>query len=119
MNLIPLPNGGRPGAETYIDSAPVTTRQPETSIRLDQNLNSTLRATFRFTHDSSEQVIPFPFFGGGSFPAVGTKITVPGLSLVARLIANTSKSTVNEFVFSYTTDHFSGANLGNWHRPEE
>ena len=81
----------------------------ETSIRLDQNLSSQLRAMFRFTHDSSEQALPFPFFsGGGSFPTVGTKIGVPGLSLLARLTANTSKSTVNEFVFSYTTDHFSG-----------
>ena len=117
VNLIPLPNGGQPGAETYIAGASVTTRRREDSIRLDQNLTSKLRATFRFTHDSSEQVLPFPFFGGGSFPTVGTKIRVPGLSLVARLMANTSKSTVNEFVFSYTTDHFSGANLGNWHRP--
>src|SRR5262249_1609667 len=26
---------------------------------------------------------------------------------------------LNEFVFGYTTDHFSGANLGAWQRPPE
>lgn len=119
VNLIPLPNGGQPGAETYIAGASVTTRRREDSIRFDQNLSAKLRATFRFTHDSSEQALPSSFGGGGSFPTVGTTIRAPGLSLLARLTANTSKSTVNEFVFSYTTDHFSGANRGNWRRPQE
>ena len=117
MNLIPLPNGGGPGAETYIASPTTTTERREDSIRLDHNFSSTLRAMFRFTHDSVREVLPQAFFGGGSFPSVGTEIKFPGIGLMARMTAIISKTTVNDFVFSYTTDHFKGSNLGNWQRP--
>src|SRR6266849_2315136 len=118
VNLIPLPNGGRPGAETYIANPSVPTNRREDSIRLDQNFNSKLRAMFRFTRDSSDQVVPFPFFSNNaSFSTVQAQIKAPGIGLVARLTANISKTTLNEFVFSYTTNHFSGTNLGSWQRP--
>jgi hypothetical protein len=117
VNLIPLPNGGKPGAETFTATPSVQTNRREDSFRLDQNLNSTLRAMFRFTRDSSEQVLPYPYLSYASFPTVQSKISVPGVSLVAHLTANISKTTLNEFVFSYTTDHFKMANLGNWQRP--
>ena len=116
VNLIPLPNGGQPGAETYIATPSVRTNRREDSLRLDQNLNSKLRAMFRFTRDSSEQVLPYPFISYASFPTIQSKINEPGVSLVARLTANMSKTTLNEFVFSYTTDHFYITNLGNWQR---
>jgi hypothetical protein len=117
VDLIPLPNGGRPGAETYIATPSVKNNRREDSLRLDQNLNSKLHGMFRFTRDSSDQMLPFPFFGYVSFPTVQQKIDAPGVSLVARLTANISKTTLNEFVFSYTTDHYRGTNLGNWQRP--
>ena len=117
VNLIPLPNGGEPGAETYIATPTVTTERREDSIRLDHNFTSALRTMFRFTHDSVRQVLPFPFFGGASFPTIGSEITSPGVSLTARMTTIISKTTVNDFVFSYTTDHFKGSNLGNWQRP--
>ena len=117
VNLIPLPNGVGPQAQRYIVNPSVPTNRREDSIRLDQNLNSKLRAMFRVTRDSFEQELPLPFFGDASFPTVRSKIDVPGVSLVARLTANISKTTLNEFVFSYTTNHFYGTNLGSWRRP--
>jgi len=117
VNLIPLPNGSEPGAETYIATPSVRTNRREDSLRLDQNLNSKLRAMFRFTRDSSEQVLPYPFISYASFPTIQSKINEPGVSLVARLTANMSKTTLNEFAFSYTTDHFYLTNLGGWQRP--
>jgi Carboxypeptidase regulatory-like domain/TonB-dependent Receptor Plug Domain len=118
VNLIPLPNGGEPGAETYIATPSVRTNRREDSLRLDQNLNSRLRAMFRFTYDSPEQVLPYPFLSYATFPTVQSKINAPGVSLVARLTANISKTTLNEFVFSYTADHVYITNLGSWQRPE-
>jgi hypothetical protein len=118
VNLIPLPNGVGPGAQSYIANPSVPTSRREDSIRLDQNFNSKLRAMFRLTRDSSDQVSPFPFlFEYVSFPTVQSKINASGISLVARLTANISKTTLNEFVFSYTTSHFYGTNLGSWQRP--
>jgi carboxypeptidase family protein len=116
VNLIPLPNSGQPGAETYTATPSVRTNRREDSLRVDQNLNSKLRAMFRFTRDSSDQVLPHPL-SYASFPTVQSKINVPGVNLVARLTANISKTTLNEFVFSYTTDHFYLTNLGSWQRP--
>ena len=119
VNLIPLPNGGLPGAETYTANPSVPTNRREDSIRFDQNFNSKLRAMFRFTRESLDQVLPFPFFPQifASFPTVQTKINAPGISLVAHLTANLSKTTLNEFVFSYTTNHYRATNLGSWQRP--
>ncbi len=118
LPLIPLPNGGRPGAETYTANPPVPLNWREESLRLDHNFSSRLRAMFRYTHDLLDSVFPFPFYGSGaSFPTVQNEINVPGVSLVARLTANLSSTALNEFVFSYTTDHFSSANLGAWQRP--
>jgi hypothetical protein len=117
VNLIPLPNGGQPGAETYTATPSVQTNRREESLRLDQNLNSKLSAMFRFTRDSSEQVLPYPYLRYASFPTVQSQIDSPGVSLVARFTANMSKTTLNEFVFSYTADHVSITNIGNWQRP--
>ena len=118
VSLIPLPNGGRPGAETYIADPSVPTNRREDSIRMDQNFSPKLRASFRFTRDSSEQVFPSAFlFESASFPTVQSQIDASGISLVARLAANISNTTLNEFVFSYTTSHISGTNLGDWQRP--
>ena len=119
LPLIPMPNGGKPGAETYTAVPSQTLDWREESIRFDQNLSSKFRVMFRLTHDSQTLIFPFPFFGNGSFPTVQTKIQVPGMSTVARITGNVSSTMFNEFVVSYTTDHYSGANLGAWQRPPE
>src|SRR6266536_3930716 len=98
LPLIPPPNGGRPGAETYTANPPVPLNWREESLRLDHNFSSRLRAMFRFTHDLLDNVLPFPFsFGETSFTTVQTEINAPGVSLVARLTANLSSTALNEF----------------------
>ena len=52
------------------------------------------------------QIQPTPTWGNGaSFPTVQTNFVGPGVSMVANLTANISPSLLNEFTFSYTTDH--------------
>ena len=118
LPLIPMPNGGVPGAETYTVVPSQLFDWHEESIRLDYNIGPDLRAMFRLIHDSETLVFPQPFFGSG-FPTVQTKNQIPGVSVVARITANFSSSVLNEFVASYTTNHYSGANLGAWQRPPE
>ena len=118
LPLIPMPNGGQPGAETYTAIPSQTFHWREESVRFDQNVSRKVRVMFRLTHDSETLVFPQPFFGGG-FPTVQSRIRVPGVSMVARITADLSSSLHNSFAVSYTTDHYSGANLGAWQRPPE
>jgi hypothetical protein len=53
----------------------------------------------------------------GSFPTIGTDFGGPGTSLVARLTNTFSPTLLNEFVFSYTTDHIILHTTGAWKRP--
>src|SRR5205085_8034279 len=53
----------------------------------------------------------------GSFPTIGTAFDGPGVSTVARLSSSFSPTLLNEFVFSYTTDHITLHNTGAWQRP--
>ena len=117
VNLIPLPNGGRPGAETYIANPSFPTNRREDSIRLDQNFSPGCARCFGLPTTHGIRYLPSPFFGGGSFPTVRSELDVSGISLFARLNRDISKTTLNEFVFSYTTNHFQGTNVGNWQRP--
>jgi Carboxypeptidase regulatory-like domain/TonB-dependent Receptor Plug Domain len=117
LPMIPEPNAGVPGAELFSASP----RQPfdwrEEMIRIDQNFSSRVRAMFRFIHDSSEQVTATPFPFGGSFPTIQAKVKGPGTSIVTRLNTNASNTLLNEFVFSYTTDHLFITDQGSWERP--
>ena len=44
---------------------------------------------------------------GTSFPTIQTNFGGPGVSLVTRLTATVTPTLLNEFVFSYTTDHIT------------
>jgi hypothetical protein len=72
---------------------------------------------FRFIHDSVDLTNATSFAGARSFPTIQSRIRGPGLSLVARLAANPSTKWLNEFVFSYTTDHLLLTDQGAWQRP--
>lgn len=85
----------------------------EELFKIDHNINSNLRATFRFIHDSWETVTPTTLWNDFSFPTVQTKFLGPGTSMVARLNAIISSHKVNEFVASYTSDKLTTTNIGN------
>ena len=118
LTMIPTPNSGSGPDSFYIASPVQPTNWREELIRIDHNLNSQHRATFRFIHDSWDTVTPVPLWtNAGSFPTIQTAFKGPGVSLVARLTSNFSPTLLNEFVFSYTTDHIILNNVGNWKRP--
>jgi hypothetical protein len=113
LGMIPLPNQGN--AFTAVVSQPTNWRQE--LIRVDHNLSDSERLTFRYVHDSWYTLNPTPLWTNqGSFPTVQTQFTGPGLAAVARLTSTLSPTLLNEFVFSYTTDHIGLTNVGNYKR---
>ncbi|MBV9226173.1 MAG: hypothetical protein JOY85_19230 [Acidobacteriaceae bacterium] len=86
-------------------------------MRVDQNFTDKQRFFYRFIHDSWNTVTPTPLWGTGSFPTVGTSFVGPGVSMVANLTSTVSPTLLNEFVFSYTTDHISLNAIGPVQRP--
>jgi hypothetical protein len=118
LGMIPTATAGSPGAAVYQASPVQPTNWREELIRVDHNFNSNLRATVRYIHDSWDTITPTPLWTNiGSFPTVQTNFKGPGVSLVTRLNATFSPTLLNEFVFSYTTDHIVLNNVGNWQRP--
>jgi hypothetical protein len=117
MALLPaanLPNN------YYSASPALPTHWHEELFRIDQNFSDKLRMFFRFIHDSWTQIEPTPEWGNGaSFPTVQTNFVGPGVSLVANLTANISPTLLNEFTFSYTTDHIFLNAIGPTARPSD
>jgi hypothetical protein len=115
--LIPAPNVTS-GGLSYFDAAPATpTNWREELVRVDENFNDNNRFFFRFIHDSWNTVTPTTLWSSGSFPTVQTSFVGPGVSLVAHLTDSLSPSLLNEFIFSYTTDHIFLNAIGNVQRP--
>lgn len=108
--LVPTPNTG---LDTFVLSPIQTTNWREELLRLDHNISSKMRLSFHYIHDSWNTVTPVPLWTNGTdFPSIQTKFDGPGVSVVARLTANASPTLLNEFVFSYTTDHIILFNTG-------
>ncbi len=117
LGMIPLPTTGVPGAEFYNATITIPTNWREELVRVDHNLTPSQRLTFRFIHDSWDTIVSTPLWtNAGSFPTVQTAFKGPGVSLVARLTSSFSPTLLNEFVFSYTTDHIILNNVGAWKR---
>ena len=122
LPLIPVANAGVPGAALYNASPTQPTNWREELLRIDQNFGTKWAAMFRYTHDSWNTITPTTVFTGSAFPTVQTNFIGPAVSIVARLNWNPSPSLVNEFVFSYTTDHITFTSTGTpnpnaWQRP--
>ena len=117
MTLLPLPNQ----PNNYYNASPsLPTHWREELFRIDENFTDKLRMFFRFIHDSWSQTQPTPTWGqGASFPTVQTNFVGPGVSLVANVAANVSPTLLNEFTFSYTTDHIFLNAVGPVSRPSD
>jgi hypothetical protein len=108
LSLIPkatpgLTNKGFPAVVQTV-SLPETWR--EELVRLDHNLTSNERLTFRYIHDSWQTQTENALWGNGSsFEDINTEFVGPGTSFVARLNSNITPTLLNEFVASYTADH--------------
>ncbi len=117
MALVPAPTAGS-GANSFFNASPPTpTNWREELVRIDQNFNDSNRFFFRFIHDSWNTITPTSLWSGDSFPTVGTNFVGPGVSLVAHMTTNISPTLLNEFTFSYTTDHIFLTPSGTWQRP--
>ncbi|MBI3474878.1 MAG: carboxypeptidase regulatory-like domain-containing protein [Acidobacteria bacterium] len=118
LPLIPLANTDNGGFPAYQASVSTPTTWREELIKVDHNVTDKVRLTFRYIHDSWNTVTPTPLWSTGDFPTIQTNFLGPGVSLVTRLTATVSPTLLNEFVFSYTTDHITLTNSGPWQRPE-
>jgi len=120
LPLIPAATTGS-GSQSFFNAAPAqSTNWREELVRVDQNITDKQRFFYRFIHDSWNTVTPTPLWGTGDFPTVGTNFVGPGVSMVANLTSTISPTLLNEFVFSYTTDHIFLNATGNlWQRPSD
>ena len=125
FGMIPEPNGGGPTCVpgsadpcTYTASPAQTTNWREELVKIDHNFTDKIRAMFRFTHDSWQTTTATPLWTNiGTFPTVQTAFKGPGVGIVLRLTATASPTLLNEFVFSYTTDHIILNDVGAYKRP--
>jgi len=117
LSEIPLPTEGSGANSVFVASPVQPTNWREELIRVDHNLTDKQRLTFRFIHDSWDTITAVPLWTNqGSFPTIQTAFKGPGVALVTRLNSTFSPTLLNEFVFSYTTDHIILNNVGNWKR---
>src|SRR5437899_1102533 len=117
LSEISPPTGGSGTDSVFVASPVQPTNWREELIRIDHNLTDKQRLTFRFIHDSWDTVTAVPLWTNqGSFPTIQTAFKGPGVALVTRLNSTFSPTLLNEFVFSYTTDHIILNNVGNWKR---
>jgi len=126
-NVIPLPNSTT-GCDSSIGSCFDAVVSPSTYWReelfkLDHNITPSMKASFRYIHDSWNTTILTPQWGTveNSFPTLQSSFNGPGTSMLARLTDTITPTLLNEFVFSYTTDHITMTDLDSngarWQRP--
>jgi len=118
LAMIPAPNLGSGANSVFAAAIPQPTHWHEELIRIDHDINSKVRATFRAIHDSWDTTNAEVTWGGANFPTIGTHFVSPGVGLVARLTATVSSTLLNEFVASYTTNHIyqNNTNTAVWTR---
>ena len=128
-NMIPLPNSNT-GCNSSIGSCFDAAVSPSTYwreelFRIDHNITPKMRATFRYIHDSWDTTTLTPQWGDvtNSFPTVQSSLVGPGLSMLTHVTNTFSPSLLNEFIFSYTTDHITIKNINangvQWQRPSD
>ena len=110
LAMIPPPNQGSGANSIFAAAVGQPTHWREDLIRLDHDINSKNRLTFRAIHDSWDTIKATVTWGGESFPTIGTHFIGPGVEMVARLSTTVSPTLLNEFVASYTTDHIHQIN---------
>jgi hypothetical protein len=115
LSLISLPTQN---GNLYYDITSQPTNWREELVKIDHNVTNNERLTVRYIYDSWDTVQQIPLWTNtGNFPTIQTAFKGPGVSLVTRLASNISPTLLNEFVFSYTTDHINLVDTGNWQRP--
>jgi Carboxypeptidase regulatory-like domain len=115
----PNSTGGCPSTINACYNATITqpTYWREELLRVDHNFTNNLRGMFHYVHDSWDTTTPLTLWSNATLPSIQTKFAGPTTSAVARLTYTASPTLVNEFVFSYTSDHIFLNNEGPYERP--
>jgi hypothetical protein len=132
-NLIPLPNspigcnyalpltnvlGPDDPNRCYVASVSPSTYWREELVRLDHNLTSKFRLSFRYIHDTWDTTVLTPQWNylsvtnpaAGTFPTIQNRFVGPGLSLVAEASYAISPTLLNTTVLSYANSSITLAN---------
>jgi hypothetical protein len=121
LAMFPFPNSHSAdnAAWSFNQSTSTPTYWREELFKIDHNINSKLRASVRYIHDSWTSVSPVPLWtNGGSYPTIQDAYGQPSTSVVAHLTAAITPTLLNEFVASYSTNHITFQNMGAWKRPD-
>lgn len=126
-NLFPLPNSPTGCDFTVANIDPTdpnhcynavispSTYWREELFRVDQQVTSKLRASFRYIHDQWNTTVLAPQWSylrtttpaAANFPTIQNRFTGPGISLVARLTHTISPTLLNDFVASYVDSNIT------------
>jgi Carboxypeptidase regulatory-like domain len=105
------PNTGEtvPNPHCYNATLSPLTTWLETLVRIDHNLSTTQKLTFRYIHDAWSTVVLSPQWAlnTNSVPTVQNQFTGPGTSVVLHLTSTIGTKFVNDAAMAYTTDHIS------------
>ena len=115
-NLIPLPNSAigcnfnvvsldRTDPNHCYDAAvSPSTYWREELFRIDQQLSTKLKVSFRYIHDAWDTAVLTPQWGAvrNTFPTVQNRFVGPGTNLMANLTHAISPTLINSLVLSYT-----------------
>ena len=118
LGMISPPTTGS-GADSFFDaSVGKPTHWREELVRLDHDINSKLRAMFRYIHDSWDTTNPTVTYSGYNFPTIGTRFRGPGVSAVAKFTAAISPTLLNEFTAAYSSSQIdqTDTNSSVWQR---
>lgn len=117
LPMIPAPTTDNGFSSYYNGSVSTPTDWREELFRIDHNFSETEHFFFRFIHDSWNTITPTSLWSGDSFPTEKTNFVGPGVSMVAHMASSISPTLLNEFTFSYTTDHIFLTPSGVVNRP--
>ena len=115
--IIPAPNSSTgcnstnpsPLPHCYTASISPPTHWREELFRIDHNLTSSERLSFRYIHDSWDTVTLAPQWGvvQNSFPTVENLLNGPGLNMVVSLAQTLPRDFINRIAFSYEVEHIT------------
>ena len=97
----------------YVGTASLNTSWREELGRIDQNLSSSTKISFRGIHDHWVTTTPVPQWGNviNSFPTVLNDFQGPGVSAIVNVTSLLSSSMVNNFSLGYTWQHITLADV--------
>jgi hypothetical protein len=100
----------------YIASVSPLTDWREELFRIDHDISSCHRLTFRYVHDAWHTVVLSPQWGylgsQNTYPTIQNRFTGPGLNMVATLSSTLTQSLLNSISVSYTDSQIKLQNVG-------